>query len=159
METESHHLSEFLELDVNYDRVSHMKRLANYIIDLFGFYIVITILAIFMAFYYPSFLGAIVNDGSGMSWISNLFSLLIYALYMGTIETIFKGRSLGKLITGTRAVNLDGSIISGKTAFLRGFIRAIPFEAFSALGSPSTPWHDKWTDTMVTNNVKRSELI
>ena len=158
METESHHLSEFLELDVNYDRVSHMKRLGNFVVDLIGFYILITVMAIFMALYIPSFLAALVNDGSGMALSSNIFSLLVYALYMGTLETIFKGRSFGKFLTGTRAVYLDGSTISGKTAFLRGLIRAIPFEAFSALGSPSIPWHDKWTNTMVVKNVKNLEL-
>jgi hypothetical protein len=25
----------------------------------------------------------------------------------------------------------------------------VPFEAFSALGTPSYPWHDKWTRTVV----------
>lgn len=158
METESHHLSEFLEFDVNYDRVSHMKRLGNFIVDLIGFYILITLIAIFLAIYLPSFLAGLVNDGSGIALSSNLFSLFIYVLYMGTLETIFKGRSFGKFITGTRAVNVDGTLISGKTAFLRGLIRAIPFEVFSALGSPSTPWHDKWTDTMVVNNVKKLEI-
>ncbi|HEX9513187.1 MAG TPA: hypothetical protein VF939_22005 [Puia sp.] len=25
----------------------------------------------------------------------------------------------------------------------------VPFEVFSALGSPCHPWHDRWTDTLV----------
>ena len=76
-------------------------------------------------------------------------SLLLYGIIMGTTEALTGGRSLGKLITGTRAVNADGSAISMQTAFWRGLCRAVPFEAFSALGSPSYPWHDKWTNTYV----------
>ena len=159
METESHHLSEFLESDENYDRVSHIKRLGNYLIDVIGFYILIIMLSIFMAFVFPEALNKFINKGSEWSILENILYLSIYGVYMGAQETLLKGRSLGKLITGTRAVNLDGSAISGKTAFIRGFIRAIPFEAFSALGTPPKPWHDKWTNTMVVLNVKRLETI
>jgi hypothetical protein len=28
-------------------------------------------------------------------------------------------------------------------------VRLVPFEQFSALGSPSYPWHDRWTKTIV----------
>lgn len=38
-----------------------------------------------------------------------LWMLLFYALAMFAIETLFKGKSIGKLITGTKAVNADGS--------------------------------------------------
>jgi uncharacterized RDD family membrane protein YckC len=62
---------------------------------------------------------------------------------------VFRGKSIGKLITGTKAVNEDGSDISFGKAFARGFSRAVPFDAFSALGDPSYPWHDKWTNTYV----------
>jgi len=68
---------------------------------------------------------------------------------MSFVEAVFRGKSLGKLITGTQAVNLDGSSISMATAFGRGFSRAVPFCAFSAFGNPSDPWQDRWTDTMV----------
>ena len=68
---------------------------------------------------------------------------------MFLVEALFKGKSLGKLITGTRAVNEDGSNLSAKTALLRGLSRAVPFNAFSALGTPSYPWHDKWTNSYV----------
>ena len=81
--------------------------------------------------------------------METLLYLLLFVLYMFGTEALFKGKSLGKLITGTRAVNEDGSDISAKTALLRGLSRIVPFEAFSALGNPSYPWHDKWTNTYV----------
>ncbi len=68
---------------------------------------------------------------------------------MFVIEAAFKGKSLGKLITGTRAVNEDGTNVTVKAAFFRGLSRAVPFNAFSALGNPTYPWHDKWTKTYV----------
>lgn len=157
METESH-LSEFLELDISYDRVSHMKRLGNYLIDVIGFYVLVILLAIFVVFAFPAVMNDFINKDSGFSILENLFYLLLYGLYMGAQETIFKGRSLGKFITGTRAVNFDGTTITGKTAFLRGLSRAVPFAVFSALSSPSNPWHDKWTNTLVVDNVKSYEL-
>jgi uncharacterized RDD family membrane protein YckC len=72
-------------------------------------------------------------------------------MYMGLVEAIFKGRSIGKLITSTVAVNEDGSRVSGQVALLRGLARAVPFNAFSALGSPCYPWHDRWTKTYVVD--------
>ena len=92
-----------------------------------------------------------ISDTGGFALLDRLISLVLYALYMGTIEAVFKGKSLGKLITGTRAVNLDGSHISAGTAFTRGFSRAVPFCAFSAFGTPCNPWQDRWTNTMVVD--------
>src|SRR5690606_37410582 len=88
------------------------------------------------------------GDG-GFNLLGRLVVLLFYGAYMGLIEAMFKGRSLGKLITGTIAVNEDGSRISALTAFLRGLSRAVPFNVFSALGSPCYPWHDKRNKTYV----------
>ncbi|HEV8508744.1 MAG TPA: RDD family protein, partial [Chitinophagaceae bacterium] len=80
-----------------------------------------------------------------------------YGMYMGLIEAVFKGRSIGKLITGTIAVNNDGSRINGQTALLRGLSRAVPFNALSALGSPCYPWHDRWNKTYVVKYVRSDQ--
>ncbi len=73
----------------------------------------------------------------------------ISALWLASFEALCKGKTPGKWITATRAVNQDGTPISSKTAFLRSLSRLVPLEAFSALGSPSFPWHDSWTKTYV----------
>lgn len=72
-------------------------------------------------------------------------------------ELIFKGRSAGKFITGTKAVNEDGTYMQPKTILLRSLSRAVPFDQLSALGSPPHPWHDKWTKTYVID-VKKTAL-
>ncbi|MEP7141437.1 MAG: RDD family protein [Ferruginibacter sp.] len=129
-------------------RASTGKRFANYIIDLMLFYLLIVIFGIIMAITNPDAFENLARS-SGFNLLDRLYSLLLYGTYMFVVEAIFKGKSLGKLITGTRAVNLDGSRISTTTALGRGFSRSVPFNEFSALGSPANPWHDRWNKTLV----------
>jgi uncharacterized RDD family membrane protein YckC len=141
--------------EVFYERASTGKRLANYIIDMIVFYLIMIVVGILVAAVWPNTFDAFVNDSSGFNLLDRLFSLLLYGLFMSVVEAVLKGRSVGKLITKTRAVNLDGSPITAGTAFSRGFSRAVPFCVFSAFGDPCNPWQDKWTATMVVNDVKK----
>jgi uncharacterized RDD family membrane protein YckC len=129
-------------------RASAGQRLANYVIDIIAFYVLMIVLGILIGLLAPSLLDSF-ETGPGFSFIDRLVSLLLYALYMFAVEALFKGKSLGKLITKTRAVNTNGSQINASKALQRGFSRAVPFCAFSALGTPCNPWQDSWTDTMV----------
>lgn len=134
-------------------RAATGKRFANYIIDLIVFYILIVVVGIGVAMVSPSSVASLAEKSqSGI--ITNIISLVSYAVYMSLIELLFRGKSLGKLITGTRAVKMDGSNISASTAFARGFSRAVPFCVFSAFGTPCNPWQDRWTDTMVIDEKK-----
>jgi uncharacterized RDD family membrane protein YckC len=129
---------------VDLQSASTGKRFANYLIDLACFYIFIIIFfAILIA-------QGIISTGMN-SILDRLITLLCYGIFMGLVEAIFKGKTLGKVCTRTRAVNEDGSPISAKTAFLRGLSRAVPFEAFSAFGYP---WHDRWTNTIVIDEAR-----
>ena len=131
-------------------QASSGKRFGNYLIDVIFFYMIIVFWAIIAAIISPETIDALDdNDSAFGTFGDRILSLVVYAIIMSLIEAIFRGKSIGKLITGTKAVNADGSNISFGTAFARGFSRAVPFNAFSALGSPCYPWHDKWTDTYV----------
>jgi uncharacterized RDD family membrane protein YckC len=136
------------DFEVNLQLANAGKRFANYLIDLVVFYLVAVL---FFALYYvmvtPREYAASTSSISSIT--DRIVSMLVYGILSGIVEGLFKGKSLGKLITGTRAVNTDGANISFKTAMLRGLSRIVPFEPFSALGSPSNPWHDKWTNTYV----------
>lgn len=125
------------------------KRFANYLIDYVSFYVLMYLLSYVLV--EVSYELAVILYGEGYDLLGNLLTLLLYGMYMGLIEAMFKGRSLGKIMTGTVAVNEDGSRISGQTALLRGLCRAVPFNALSALGSRCYPWHDRWTKTYVVN--------
>jgi uncharacterized RDD family membrane protein YckC len=82
-----------------------------------------------------------------------LFSLILgyfnFIVYYTFCEALFNGYTLGKIITGTRAIRLDGNKLTFKDALLRSLSRIVPFEIFSGLGSPCNPWHDTWTKTWV----------
>ena len=147
METDEQHL--FADPEYHLIQASSGKRFANYIIDLVIFYILMFASGIVIALIDPEALDSINDDDTGFNLLDRLLGLVLYGLYMFAIETIFKGKSLGKLITGTRAVNEDGSNVSPKAALLRGLSRAVPFNALSALGNPAYPWHDRWTKTYV----------
>ncbi|RPE05943.1 RDD family protein [Chitinophaga lutea] len=153
--TQEHLLAD--EAVVNLEMASSGKRFANYLIDIASFYAFIFALSLIIVIFNPTFFDVFENASAGVDLLDRLVTLLLYGLYMGTVEAVFKGRTLGKLLTGTRAVNEDGSTISMGTAFKRGIIRAIPFNAFSALGNPCYPWQDKWSDTYVVD-VKKSIL-
>lgn len=129
-------------------RASGGKRFLNYLVDLIGFYAIVFIVAALVAVLSPETLEGI-DEGSSFNFTEQVLFLIFYAVYMSVMELVFKGKSLGKLLTGTRAVNLDGSTIDASKAFGRGFSRAVPFCVFSAFGSPCMPWQDRWTDTMV----------
>jgi hypothetical protein len=131
-------------LDFEYCRASQTKRFANYIIDKL---LINSILSGGITF-------AIIDNFKITVWDKlsvQLITLLAYAVLMGIIEGVFKGKSLGKLITRTRAINTDGTDINFQKAILRNIIRAVPFNALSAVSSPCIPWHDQWSNTMVVD--------
>jgi len=127
------------------------KRFLNYIIDALVFAILLFIVLIILASADPKALEAIVkkNETGDFTLIEQLLIQVIYGTYMFIMEALFKGKTVGKMITGTRAVKQDGSPIVLRDAQLRGLCRMVPFNAFSALGNPSYPWHDRWTKTYV----------
>lgn len=139
---------------INYEylRASSGKRLGNYLLDILSFYVVIFIASMVLGIIFPGFFNALdYEETPGNKLLDRLITLIIYGTYMGLVEGVFKGRTIGKMITGTKAVNLDGSEITFQTAMLRGFSRAVPFAAFSGFGSPCDPWHDRWNDTVVVD--------
>ncbi|MES2430818.1 MAG: RDD family protein [Bacteroidota bacterium] len=149
---------DLIVLEENLIRADTGKRFLNYIIDLLVFYALFFILGICIAFISPSVIENI-DDSPGFNLADRLFSLLLYGVYMGVIEGLLKGKSVGKFITKTRAVNMDGSRISWEKALARGFSKAVPFCAFSALGSPCNPWQDRWTSTMVIDERELNKNI
>jgi len=80
----------------------------------------------------------------------NILGIIILIIYYVPQET-FSGRTLGKLITGTKAVSEDGTNLTFGQALGRTLCRFIPFEAFSFLGRRGMPrgWHDKIPKTKV----------
>jgi|SRR6218665_692706 len=76
-----------------------------------------------------------------------ILSIVNYLIYYTICEKVFRGYTLGKFITGTRAIREDGTELTFRDAMLRTLSRIVPFEPFSGFGD--MPWHDGWTKTTV----------
>lgn len=87
-------------------------------------------------------------DTSGMWFIFwYIVSMFNYLLYYTVCEKAFRGYTIGKFLTGTRAIREDGNELTFRDALLRSLSRLVPLEAFS--GFSDMPWHDSWTRTAV----------
>jgi uncharacterized RDD family membrane protein YckC len=151
METNESLLSD-LEQGIAHEPAGAGIRFANYLIDLIGFYVMMLVVGLVIGLmqlqneaYYED------ETLSGSKVGDYLISYGLYLLYYTIFEGATKGRSLGKLITGTVAIQEDGNPVTWNKALMRSLSRLVPFEPFSALGRK--PWHDTWTQTMV---VKRN---
>jgi uncharacterized RDD family membrane protein YckC len=137
--------------DVHYTlyQASGGKRFVNYLIDWIGFSL---IWRFFLARLVGEFIVLInfpYENRTALYAFSYLSAITFFGLIVGGVEAATGGKTLGKLVTNTRAIKDDGSRLTPTKAFLRYLVRLVPFEQFSALGSPSYPWHDRWTKTLV----------
>ena len=155
-ETNPDLLQEF-ENVVDLKPVSPGLRFVNYLIDIIAFYAIASVVGILFA---VAAVGAATYeddntiDSGGTLQLVLLFAwLAIIFGYYTLFEYFAKGRTLGKMATGTVAVREDGSNLTFKDAFLRTLCRFIPFEFISAFGY--RPWHDSLTKTLVIKRIKR----
>lgn len=152
-EPKEYSIFEEMEQNAPINYASMGQRFANYVIDFIVFYLATFIFGIVLAiiqriteswFLYE----LLVNESAESKFWMYLFASLVFIITYTFIEGVTKGRSLGKLITGTKAVmEENGTDITWAIALKRSLCRIVPFEPFSALGG--TPWHDKWTGTTV----------
>ncbi|AQX06940.1 RDD family protein [Elizabethkingia meningoseptica] len=127
-------------------------RFFNHLIDLSAFYILILFIGLIIGIWHSltnselaySLIQAM-NNVNGL--VDRVFTMILYAVFLFLQEWIFKGRSIGKFITGTKAVNETNKPLNTIDLLKRNLTRAVPFEAFSFLGNLGL--HDKWSDTRV----------
>lgn len=134
------------------------NRFVNYIVDILAIILVFwgVILGTFYLFY--SFADDTTSADNLIADMENINPLLdrlltavVLALVYFALEALTKGRSIGKYITNTKVVLVDGSRPSTNDYLKRSFSRMIPFEAFSFLGSEGRGWHDTISKTYVVN--------
>ena len=125
---------------VERNKAEKIYRLINYIIDL-------VVCAFMMWFFFLGFLlyqyfvlGTTIEESYDQANINNplierILILLMYGLLMFVMEAAIKGRSLGKLITGTKVIKTDGSELIITDLLKRNFIRAVPFDQLSFVGN------------------------
>lgn len=147
-------LADELEI-VNYVNASLGQRFVNYLIDnllmTYGLsYLTGIIVARFLYSIAPDFAYSVFTDDGEFGKLflaSYMIGIFNYVVYYTFCEKVFKGYTLGKLITGTRAIREDGMELTFRNALLRSLSRLVPFEPLSAFGV--RPWHDSWTGTRV----------
>ena len=149
-------LAEGAYIDNHFEYATQGQRFLNWLIDnllmRFGLsYLTGMAIGTLLAVAAPDFLNELAYSGDRMSGGILLLSLMVgylnYIVYYTICEKLFKGYTLGKIITGTRAIRQDGGELTFRNALLRSLSRCVPFEIFS--GFSTLTWHDSWTDTMV----------
>lgn len=143
-------------LDNHFEYASQGQRFLNYLIDnllmRYGLsYLTGMAMGALLSVIAPDFLAGLAfpesNFTPGILLIAFFVGILNYVIYYTLCEKLFRGYTLGKLITGTRAIRQDGNELTFKDALFRSLSRCVPFEVFS--GFNTLTWHDSWTDTMV----------
>jgi uncharacterized RDD family membrane protein YckC len=122
----------------NYEVVSEVKRLINFVID--------TTIIFTLLYLLTSFVPAPETD----AMISFIIICVFFLYYL--IFEYFLQKTPAKFITRTKVVSLDGSKPSMGTIALRTLCRLVPFDVISSIGTPKderTWWHDRWVNTRV----------
>lgn len=122
----------------HYGDASHGQRFLNLLIDSFALQVWQLVLL----------MPVIVLAGDQAEAFTWPVVFAAYFTYYAGLEGLF-GRTVGKLVTGTRVVRIVDACPPTWTQILgRTASRWVPFEPFSFLGS-ERGWHDVWTKTHV----------
>jgi uncharacterized RDD family membrane protein YckC len=134
----------------NAEIATRTRRFINLLIDTIGQFVVAMVLMIIAYLVYPPLMESNFIESEGV--LSNyLFGAIIMTVYYLPCEALF-GRTLGKLVTGTRVVNVEGQPPTFKQILGRTCARLIPLEAFTFLRSSSPGAHDSMSGTRVVRN-------
>ncbi|WP_330743184.1 RDD family protein [Chryseobacterium sp. CP-77] len=139
---------------VDRNKAEKLTRFANFFIDRLVISVFFLALGFTASLLYNlaniDFLIKIVYKMSEMNrFLDILITSLIYFMYTFLIEYFTKGRSIGKYITGTKVICIDGTEPTFNDYLVRNISRIVPFDTFSFLGENG--WHDKWSETRVIN--------
>lgn len=126
-------------------------RFANYIIDTIMLYVcTIIIVLVFTTIY---MLIVPTTDFLPKEDNNSLFEYVIGAvmgvIYFTTLEYFTGGRSIGKYITKTKVITIDGKKPGFIDCLVRSLCRYIPFEPFSFFSGTDCAWHDSISKTRV----------
>ncbi len=141
-------------------------RFADYVVDYLMVYSIFFLFGLFAALLQEyaniDFLMNITNEISNVSKpVDYLITGLVYFSYTFLMEYFTKGRTVGKFVTGSKVLHLNGEIPTMYQFFIRNISRLVPFDGLSFFGTNG--WHDSWSDTRVVKiknfeEAKRLEL-
>lgn len=146
-----------LKDEVVFEHATKAQRFVNFLIDGIISYVLMIIGGVILG---AILVSAYIADTSSGNYSDSpvdglFFNVMVYSVtisilvgYYTIMEAACKGRTIGKMVTGTVALRADGSKLTWKHAFLRSLVRLIPFEPLVALFT-NYPWHDDLTSTVV----------
>lgn len=123
---------------------SQMQRLGTYVID----QVVVQIIAGIIGATFGAVASLAGSSPPGIQAVAMVLGVLASVSYYFVMELAFQ-RTVGKLVVGTRVVNLEGGRPTTGQVLGRSFIRMVPFEPFSFLSATPVGWHDRWSETRV----------
>ncbi|WP_170172644.1 RDD family protein [Hymenobacter rigui] len=127
-------------------RAGQGRRLVNLLIDYLAIFAMIFGLGIVLAAIgQESLIDSLDND-----FVGRLLFIAFAAAYYLIMEGLF-GRTLGKMLTGTRVVTDEGLQPSFGDILKRTAWRIVPFDGLSFLGD-AYGWHDSRSNTMVVRS-------
>jgi uncharacterized RDD family membrane protein YckC len=139
------------------ESASKWRRFFNWLIDRLVIYsLIFAVIVLAYAF----------GGDQVVAWVDGIDTLTEYAITYATMLAYYTimegvlGFSVGKLVTGTRAVDAQGRRLTFGRGLLRSLCRLIPFDAVSLLLSDDDvrrAWHDSITDTYVVRRNGRPQ--
>lgn len=130
--------------DKHYGPASAGQRLANLFID----YIAAMVLSFFIAVAAEAFSPGLIASTAGNSLVENVFGVGVMVVYYTLLEGS-TGRSVGKLLTGTKVISNNGGSPGVLRVFWRSLLRFIPFDGLTYLRSDPVGLHDSASGTLV----------
>lgn len=142
MEEQTNVLSDFTEPQLKLATMG--QRLLNGLIDTAAFYLLNILLGLIAALAAAVLQFDAEGYPGGSIQLLFLFAFIAsYFLYYTLLEGT-KGKTFGKMLTKTKALQVDGSPLGYKKAFVRTLCRLVPFEFISVFFG-GLMWHDQWT--------------
>lgn len=142
--------------DLSPDPPERIERFINFISDIATATVCLLVFLYFLG-WLMSISGRWPRFIEGMSL--QLMWLIIYFMYLFFTEFALRGKTIGKYITNTRVVGMNGQNASFFQLFLRCLIRIVPMEPLSIfIGKNNNTWHDQWSRTKVIKEVRKPHL-
>lgn len=124
--------------------VSVWKRAIHFIVDTLAFIIMGLLLAMIIGIFFDAALP------SDLGFLGYLYMFMVYFIYYTFMESKYQ-KTIGKFITKTKVVTLNGSRPTSADITRRTLLRLTPFDRISFLFTPNG-FHDKLSDTRVIND-------
>ncbi len=136
--------------------LSRSKRFINLLIDIFVYLGVIFLLSVFL--FIITFPIDLNPESLNSFLVEYIIPYSIIILSYTLQEFLLKGRTIGKYVTGSIAVDNKGDVIDFNKAIYRSICRLIPFDALTYLRESKRGLHDIITETYVVDKKAWEEL-